>query len=585
MVFLVPTTAPSAPTGLNAVIANAYQVNLTWTDTSANEIGFRIERATGTGAFAPFMSVPANTVAFSDTTVVPGTTYSYQVIAFNSAGDSSPSNTATVVLPPAVPKAPTSLTATAIGPQQVNLAWVDNSNNESGFRIERATGTGVGIIFVPVTTVGANVATFSDTTVQPGTTYTYRVFAYNAIGDSLPSNLATAATPQVPPAAPSGLAATAISAHQVNLTWTDGSNNEAGFRIERATGAGAFAAIGTVGANLTAYSDMTAAPATTYSYRVFAYNSAGDSPPSNSATATTPDVPPTAPSGLAATAIGPHQINLGWTDTSNNESGFRIQRATGGGAFATIATLGANVTAYSDTTLNTVTTYSYRVFAYNIIGNSPFSNTATATTPALPGPPTAPTSLTATLSPLSSSAPTVTLKWQDNANNETSFSIQRATNAGFSAGLTIFTVGANATTYTDSSVTLNTTYYYHVKAVNSYGSSAFTNTASVTTPRTLLPANPTNLLFVSSTRFAISMSWTDNAANEQGFYVFRSTAGANGPWTLARTVLPKLASAPSTVTFTNTLLKRGTNYWYKVSAFNTAGASGNTNTISAATKP
>ncbi len=83
------------------------------------------------------------------------------------------------------------------------------------------------------------------------------------------------------PAAPTGLSATVVGS-QVSLAWTDNSSNEFGFRIERATNGGAWAANGTVAAKVTTYTDATAAPSTQYSYRVVAYNAAGDSAaPSN----------------------------------------------------------------------------------------------------------------------------------------------------------------------------------------------------------------------------------------------------------------------------------------------------------------
>jgi subtilisin family serine protease len=83
-----------------------------------------------------------------------------------------------------------------------------------------------------------------------------------------------------PPAAPTGLSATLVGS-QVNLAWTDNSSNEFGFRIERATNGGAWTTIGTVAAKVTSYADGTIAPSTQYSYRVFAYNAAGDSISSN----------------------------------------------------------------------------------------------------------------------------------------------------------------------------------------------------------------------------------------------------------------------------------------------------------------
>ncbi|MEC4675681.1 MAG: S8 family serine peptidase [Nitrospirota bacterium] len=182
----------------------------------------------------------------------------------------------------------------------------------------------------------------------------------------------------VPPSAPAGLTASAASsAGQINLAWTDNSTNETGFSIERKTGAGSFAEIATVGANATTYSNTGLAEQTTYTYRVRAYNASGDSAYSNEASATTTL---NAPAGLTASAASSSQINLMWTDNSGVETGFRIERKTGAGSFAEIATVGANATTYSNTGLAEQTTYTYRLRAYSALGNSTYSNEASATT-------------------------------------------------------------------------------------------------------------------------------------------------------------------------------------------------------------
>lgn len=191
----------------------------------------------------------------------------------------------------------------------------------------------------------------------------------------------------LPPAAPSGLNASAVSSSQINLTWADNSVNESSFKIERCTGSGCsnFAQVGTAGANATSFNDTTVAATTTYVYRVRAANSSGDSDFSNTAQATTPAAPPTpaAPSGLVATAISGTQINLSWTDNSGNEDGFRIERCTGSTCtnFVQIAQVAANVTSFPNTGLAKNTTYRYRVRAFNVAGNSAYSNIASATTP------------------------------------------------------------------------------------------------------------------------------------------------------------------------------------------------------------
>ena len=190
-----------------------------------------------------------------------------------------------------------------------------------------------------------------------------------------------------PPAAPSGLAATAVSSSQVNLSWADNSTTETGFKIERCAGVGCadFAQFATVSAGVTSYSNTGLTASTSYSYRVSAYSTAGDSDYSNTASATTQAAPalPAAPTNLVATVVSSSQINLAWTDSATNETGFKIERCKGATCtnFTQIFTVGANVTSCSNTGLVKRTTYRYRVRAYNATGNSGYSNIAAATTP------------------------------------------------------------------------------------------------------------------------------------------------------------------------------------------------------------
>jgi subtilase family serine protease len=104
---------------------------------------------------------------------------------------------------------------------------------------------------------------------------------------------------------------------------------------------------------------------------------------------------PSAPDGLAASASSATRINLSWTDQSSDELGFSLERCTGtaascnaSGQFAKVAQTALGVASYADTTVQGNTTYSYRVRAFNLNGNSAYSNVAEATTQAPPPPPT-----------------------------------------------------------------------------------------------------------------------------------------------------------------------------------------------------
>jgi len=378
--FTVPgdVPLPAAPGGLTATAISQTQIDLSWTDNSTDETGFRIFR--DGVELTPSPKVGANVTTFSDTGVTCGTTYTYTVKAVNADGDSAgvTATATTFACTVTIPAAPGGLTATAVSQTQINLLWTDNSSNETGFRLFRN-----GVELTPSPKVGANVTTFSDTGVVCGTTYTYEVKATNASGDSA-GVTATATTPACAsgsPTAPGGLTATAISQTQINLLWTDNSSNETGFRIFR--NGVELTPSPKVGANVTTFSDTGLTCGTTYTYEVKATNASGDSA-GVTATATTPACAsgtPAAPGGLTATAVSQTQINLLWTDNSSNETGFRIFR--NGVELTPSPKVGANVTTFSDTGLTCGTTYTYTVKAVNAAGDSA-GVTATATTPACP---------------------------------------------------------------------------------------------------------------------------------------------------------------------------------------------------------
>ncbi len=98
---------------------------------------------------------------------------------------------------------------------------------------------------------------------------------------------------------------------------------------------------------------------------------------------------PAAPSGLSAAAASSSVIDLSWSDNSNDEASFNIERSLDGSSFSTLISVGADATSYSDTGLSADTTYWYRVNAENANGVSAWSNTASATTPPDTGEPTA----------------------------------------------------------------------------------------------------------------------------------------------------------------------------------------------------
>jgi putative alpha-1,2-mannosidase len=222
---------------------------------------------------------------------------------------------------PTTPAAPTSLTAAANSASQITLAWTDASANETGFKVERSPDGTTG--WTEIATPAANATGYVDTGLAASTAYHYRVRATNANGDSAYTAVATATTQAAPtlPAAPTGLTATANSATQITLAWTDASTNETGFKVERSpNGTTGWTEIATPAANATGYVNTGLAPSTAYHYRVRATNAVGDSAYTSVATATTQaNTPP--PVGNLLAYDGFITANDGGTGWTGNWSG------------------------------------------------------------------------------------------------------------------------------------------------------------------------------------------------------------------------------------------------------------------------
>ena len=380
----------------------------------------------------------------------------------------------------------------------------------------------------------------------------------------------------------------------LTLTWNDNSLNETAFLVQRSTDGGTtWTDLGSSPSPLDApnqhgtrtFEDSTYDPLTSSEYRVVARNTVGYGAEFPSMTVTSASDPlvlgpqvPVAPSNLTATlGAGSDTVELAWTDNATATipaEGFYVERSTNGGPFARIATVATPTTTYTDTTVVAGDKYDYRVQAYNLVGTSAFSNTASI----LLAPP-APTNLTAILtgfSPATPVAPQVNLTWSETSNNLTGYVVQRSENDGATWGAPI-SIGPILSSYTDTTLVPGTTYVYRVAAVNgpgtpNGGTSPFTVSAAVPVPS--LPAAPSKVSVSTSRQggnrragsSTARLTWTDNAVNESGFEIWISTSPDFA------THLTVLAATDATLSSTVGLIRQ-TNYYVQIRAYNIAGPS------------
>jgi len=184
--------------------------------------------------FEEIAKVGKDVTYYRDGKISPAFTYFYRVKAFSEENESLYSNETSQML---VVFAPSSLIAVAVSPTQNDLQWIDNSNNETGFVIERSGSFDSG--FSQIGEVGSDVVTYSDTTAISGKTYYYRVKAISSGGDSGYSNVISSNGPTINP--PTNLIAVSGNGDaiynindkgKITLSWIDNSNNEIGFAVE-----------------------------------------------------------------------------------------------------------------------------------------------------------------------------------------------------------------------------------------------------------------------------------------------------------------------------------------------------------------
>jgi FtsP/CotA-like multicopper oxidase with cupredoxin domain len=447
--------------------------------------------------------------------------------------------------PTTVPAAPSPATVDANGV----LAWTDTTPNinlpllgnpamnnpasEIGFKILRSAD---GVNFTQVATALANTTTWTDP--APGADNWYEVVAWNASGDSAPSNLAHFSI--APPPAVTGLTGISNSPTTIDLSWAAAATQITGYQIQRCLGTACTGFTATAGA--TGFADSGLTQATTYSYSVSALNGAVAGPAAT-VDVTTQYAAAPAITGLTATGTTATGTTLSWAAPTGAVTGFTVQRCLG--TSCTSFTLGAAATGFVDSGLAQGTLYTYSVNAVNGPNIGPVATvdvtTGWSAAPAISG-----LAITAT------AYNAATLNWAAPTSAVTGFTIQRC----LGASCTTFTAPANATSFADSGLVEGSVYTYSVNAVNGPNVGPV-STVSFTTGYAAAPAI-TGLSAVATSSNAVTVSWAAPTSPVTGFTVQRCLGTACTSFT-----------APATATsFADTGLASGTTYVYNVNAVN-----------------
>lgn len=429
--------------------------------------------------------------------------------------------------------APSSLSATTTATNRIRLTWQDNSTNENGFEVLRSL-TGLPGSFSGYAETGAGVANYEDAGVEPSTRYCYAVRAFKVAGRNKSYSALTSSvcitTPVAPgaPATPTGTAAVSANSSTITVNWADNSEDETGFRIERAPiSSGPWESAGEIGKDLRSFSDGARTSEAQVCYRVAAFNANGSSLWSEG---TACAIPPAGPTDLRSAEASLTAIDLAWTDNSALEEGYEIQRATAGdGPYTVIVDLSSNVTSYRDDGLASDQPYWYRVRAKRAGGFSDFS--APTATILATSPPAAPTWVSA--SPFNGWS--TFLVWNDNSTNEAGFRLERSD--GGAPWVTLMTFGPGSgggAVWDDKNFPQELEICYRVIAYNGLGESSDTGC-------TALPAVPVDL----SARIVegvVELSWTDISNFEDGYYIVRADGMSMGFYYVYDAVGPNATS-------------------------------------------
>lgn len=347
-----------APLNPTATALDAHRIQVGWDDVGAYQ--YTIYRSTYDGGYTYLTSVAD--ISYTDSGLTENALYWYRIVASNGAEGVVSANTFSL------PGVPQNVVARGISMSEVQVSW-DASENTEGYtlyRSESQNGT-----YLPIDTVDFPATSYTDTGLNPSTTYWYKIKAISSVGSSDFSN--TAAGTTLAPPTPARVQAAAQSSSAIAVTW-DGVAGAESYRVYRSTAAdGSYELAGTT--TDTDLTDSGLSAATTYYYKVTAVASGVESDKAGPASDTTWAE---APANISAQAVDTSRIQINWTSVTEAESYNLYRSNSENGTYTQIAN--TTVPEYVDSGLAASTTYWYKVSAVTNELESTQTGPASATT-------------------------------------------------------------------------------------------------------------------------------------------------------------------------------------------------------------
>ena len=465
-VTTVDTTPPTTPTNVVATAPACTRVTVTW---SASQDNVQVK------AYLVFMGLSPDSMTQAGSTgsaltygngaMSPATTYYFGIEAEDQDGNTSYMSKIVSVTTPALPAAPTKLTASPLSTTKISLAW---SESTTGLPIAHyVVYRGLTCASLSQIVTLNTATTYTDSSLSPSTSYCYAVQATDSGLPPAQSGLSAPVTQSTygPPQPPTNVTASPLSCTKVSLNWSaavSGGLAIANYKIWRGatSNENLMTQIGTTTA-LT-YTDQTVSANTTYYYAIQSADKAApadlsvlSSPPVQVTTYNVPGIPP----NFTATPVSSTKITLAWGSAPSGGlpvSTYHIYGGTSPGNLTQLAVY--KVSPYNYANLKPNTTYYFEIQACDSANEcSPVSPPISATTFPLP---TTPSNVSAQ----GTSKTQMTVTWNPSSGNLaiSRYSIFRGTSPS-----SLSQIGTStSTTFTDRNLTSGTIYYYEIQAAD-----------------------------------------------------------------------------------------------------------------------